>query len=48
MKFACDACQAQYMIADEKVRDRAVKVKCKKCDHVIVVLPPKPDEEAPR
>ena len=32
MKFSCDQCSAQYMIADEKVGDRGVKVKCKKCD----------------
>lgn len=37
MKFFCDQCNAQYMIADEKVGPRGVKVKCKKCQHVIVV-----------
>src|SRR5688572_20762263 len=39
MKFSCDQCHAQYMIADEKVGDRGVKVKCKKCGHVIIVKP---------
>src|SRR5262245_50011250 len=39
MKFSCDQCHAQYMIADEKVGERGVKVKCKKCQHVIVVKP---------
>ena len=39
MKFSCDQCNAQYMIADEKVGTRGVKVKCKKCGHVIVVKP---------
>jgi predicted Zn finger-like uncharacterized protein len=39
MKFSCDQCSAQYMIADEKVGTRGVKVKCKKCGHVIVVRP---------
>lgn len=39
MKFFCDQCNAQYMIADEKVGPRGVKVKCKKCTHVIVVKP---------
>ncbi|MBI5508892.1 MAG: zinc-ribbon domain-containing protein [Deltaproteobacteria bacterium] len=39
MKFSCDQCNAQYMIADEKVGARGVKVKCKKCGHVIVVKP---------
>lgn len=44
MKFSCDQCHAQYMIADEKVGERGVKVKCKKCQHVIIVRP-KADEE---
>ena len=39
MKFSCDSCNAQYMIADEKVGDRGVKVKCKKCANVIIVKP---------
>ncbi len=39
MKFFCDNCNAQYMIADEKVGTRGVKVKCKKCAHVILVKP---------
>lgn len=39
MKFSCDQCNAQYMIADEKVGERGVKVKCKKCAHIIVVRP---------
>jgi predicted Zn finger-like uncharacterized protein len=39
MKFECDSCHAQYMIADEKVGKRGVKVKCKKCQHVIIVRP---------
>jgi predicted Zn finger-like uncharacterized protein len=41
MKFECDSCHAQYMIADEKVGKRGVKVKCKRCSHVIVVRPEK-------
>ncbi len=41
MKFECDSCHAQYMIADEKVGKRGVKVKCKKCQHVIIVRPDK-------
>jgi predicted Zn finger-like uncharacterized protein len=39
MKFFCDQCNAQYMIADEKVGAKGVKVKCKKCSHIIVVKP---------
>ena len=39
MKFECESCHAQYMISDEKVGRRGVKVKCKRCSHVIVVRP---------
>ncbi|HWV37829.1 MAG TPA: GYF domain-containing protein [Vulgatibacter sp.] len=45
MKFACDRCRAQYMISDEKVRPNGVKVRCKKCGHVIVVK--RPSSEVP-
>jgi predicted Zn finger-like uncharacterized protein len=37
MKFFCDNCQAQYMISDEKVGPAGVRVRCKKCGHVIFV-----------
>ena len=37
MKFACESCHAQYMISDEKVGAKGVKVRCKKCNHVNVV-----------
>lgn len=46
MRFACDNCGAQYMIADEKIGERGVKVRCKKCSHMIVVRPPTADAEA--
>ena len=39
MKFSCDACGAQYMIADEKVGERGVKVQCTKCENMIIVRP---------
>jgi predicted Zn finger-like uncharacterized protein len=42
MKFTCDSCGAQYLIADEKIGPRGVKVRCKKCSHVIIL---RPDEE---
>jgi predicted Zn finger-like uncharacterized protein len=44
MRFVCDSCRAQYMISDEKVGARGVKVRCKKCGHVIHVR--RPDSEA--
>ncbi|HVO17681.1 MAG TPA: GYF domain-containing protein [Anaeromyxobacter sp.] len=37
MRFSCDRCDAQYMISDEKVGPNGVKVRCKKCGHVILV-----------
>ena len=37
MKFVCDQCNAQYMIADEKVGSKGVRVRCKKCSNVIHV-----------
>ncbi|MEZ4272664.1 MAG: zinc-ribbon domain-containing protein [Myxococcota bacterium] len=48
MKFSCDQCSAQYMIADEKVGERGVKVKCKKCQNVIIVRPAAASQPAPQ
>ena len=45
MRFICDSCRAQYMISDEKVGSRGVKVRCKKCGHVIHVRRPDADAE---
>ncbi|EAU62350.1 MJ0042-type zinc finger domain-containing protein, partial [Stigmatella aurantiaca] len=39
MRFVCDSCRAQYMISDDKVGAKGVKVRCKKCGHVILVRP---------
>lgn len=39
MKFTCDDCGAQYMIADEKIGPKGVKVRCKKCANVIILRP---------
>ncbi len=46
MKFECDSCHAQYMIADEKVTKKGVKVKCKRCSHTIIVRPAKVEAAA--
>ncbi|HEY1907089.1 MAG TPA: AgmX/PglI C-terminal domain-containing protein [Myxococcaceae bacterium] len=47
MRFVCDSCRAQYMISDDKVGANGVKVRCKKCGHVIVVRRPQdPGAEA--
>jgi predicted Zn finger-like uncharacterized protein len=37
VKFSCDKCQTKYSIADEKVRGKVLKIRCKKCDNVIVL-----------
>src|ERR1039457_3135965 len=39
MKIVCDACQAKYSIADDKIQGKAFKIRCKKCNHIIVVKP---------
>ncbi|MBX2812063.1 MAG: zinc-ribbon domain-containing protein [Myxococcales bacterium] len=39
MKFSCDACGAQYQISDEKLGVRGVKVRCKRCEHMLIVRP---------
>jgi predicted Zn finger-like uncharacterized protein len=37
MKFLCDQCKAKYQIADEKVQGKTLKMKCRKCGHVIEI-----------
>ncbi len=39
MKITCSSCSAKYTIADEKVRGRTVKIKCKKCGATITAGP---------
>ena len=40
MRFLCPKCKAKYQIADEKLEGRAVRMKCRKCGHVIEVPSP--------
>src|SRR5258706_8674628 len=37
MKFLCENCKAKYQIADEKVAGRTVRMKCRKCGHMMEV-----------
>jgi predicted Zn finger-like uncharacterized protein len=37
MKFLCDQCKAKYQIADEKVQGKTLKMKCRKCGHIIEI-----------
>ncbi|MBX5481357.1 MAG: zinc-ribbon domain-containing protein [Myxococcaceae bacterium] len=44
MNFHCDNCQRRYSIADEKIRGRTVKVRCRNCNHLCTVQgPPAPN-----
>ncbi len=45
MKITCQSCGAKYSIADEKVRGRKVKVRCKSCSTAMVVDGTAPEEE---
>ena len=48
MKIVCENCGAKYSIADEKVKGKAFKIRCKKCGDSIVVrgdVGPQADEE---
>jgi predicted Zn finger-like uncharacterized protein len=37
VKFLCDQCKAKYQIADEKAAGKTVRMKCRKCGHLIEV-----------
>lgn len=37
MRFTCDACSAKYSIADDRVKGRILKIRCKACNHIITV-----------
>ena len=40
MKFICEHCGSKYTIADEKVRSKILKIRCKKCNNIIEVRDP--------
>lgn len=40
MRFSCPSCSAKYSITDEKIRNRIVKVRCKKCSQVFRIQDP--------
>src|SRR5262245_18733600 len=35
MKFICENCKAKYQIGDDKVAGRSVRMKCRRCGHLI-------------
>src|SRR5262245_33503228 len=47
MKFVCDRCHTKYSIADDKVRGKVLKVRCKTCQNVITVREPGARPSAP-
>ncbi len=48
MKIVCDSCATKYSIADDKVRGKVFKIRCKKCSHIIVVRSEGGEDSAPR
>jgi predicted Zn finger-like uncharacterized protein len=45
MKLSCPTCNAKYSIADDKVRGRVVKIRCKKCGAIVIARGDTPDEQ---
>ncbi len=45
MKFVCSNCSTQYLISDDKVGSKGVKVRCKRCGNVIIVRPSSEEDE---
>lgn len=45
MKFQCDRCKTRYSIADERVRGKILKIRCKNCSAVITVREPRAESE---
>lgn len=40
MKFACESCNTKYVIPDERVFARILRVRCKRCSNVMEVVGP--------
>ncbi|GEM_PF-3247199 len=46
MKIKCDKCGAKYQVADDKVRHKVFKIRCKRCQHAIIVRTDAESDEA--
>jgi predicted Zn finger-like uncharacterized protein len=46
MKFVCESCTARYVIDDERVRGKVLRIRCKECGHVMEVREPVRPAEA--
>ena len=40
MRFQCEFCQAPYVLPDERIRGKVLKIRCKKCKSVMTVKGP--------
>ncbi len=40
MKFVCEQCGSRYTIADARVRNKVLRIRCKKCSNIIEVRDP--------
>ncbi len=47
MKFVCEHCNSKYNIADSKVRNKVLKIRCKKCNEIIVIRGPSVQKKKP-
>jgi predicted Zn finger-like uncharacterized protein len=45
MRFSCDSCLARYTIADEKVQEKALRVRCKRCGNSILLHKQEPEDD---
>ncbi len=46
MKFRCPQCHAKYSIPDEKLRNKVLKIRCKRCEHLMVLRDDGPGQGA--
>ncbi len=47
MNITCSNCQKRYSIADEKVRGKSIKIRCKNCQTLLTVQGPSEERTAP-
>jgi predicted Zn finger-like uncharacterized protein len=47
VKFLCEQCKAKYQIADDKAAGKTVRMKCRKCGHLIEVRATATDSAPP-
>lgn len=40
MRFFCQHCKSKYTISDDKIRNKRLKIRCKKCHNIIEIIDP--------